>query len=644
MNDGNKREKPLWAQLRDTHGRDLPSSVPLSTLLAAHPILRSMSAPELAEAIQVPVAKAEAAIDGYVRDAIPRELVADMRGASVDERIAQAGRPRPPGWLVREGGRLHVKDGAPAEAGAFNYAPNGTDPLPLGFFYRMPNRMVYEPSQWAKYASVVNEPLPTPIRVDAPTDFDALVCTVLRGEIEADPQDPSLPHPMKLRAFCVAMGGPLLAPVGDGLPFHPGGVYQDGTAQKGVAAAAAGVSEFAPTWPAPQPGEVFPLDAARKAFAAFQWYGPLPGDLETPEGVQYFDGWAGGVTRERYVYWYQIDDDGNWNRCMQVQGYVAADKKWVLPKKWGEALRAWEWRPSSDSDPHNVGEWKTFFSFDNFLRENQSTIVQAAFWVASIAVTVATLGAGAATLAAAATIGAILAAATKLYSALYADDPAKAVGAVLELGRAMNTATGGDFAAAVEKNNPGLATFAKTVAAPFQKIYEAAGGALGTIGTLWQQAQAMKNGLPIMGQVAWSAAVSAFGNGTSGPSAWLQMARLPTSSEIAQRLYDNAPPWVKDVVALGLAINATEQAQSSNLSGSYGFTLAPVVAKSKGVMKLTKAGQEGMKALWQPPPPPLVPPVPKFVPKQGSGPKAAAGGAAAVAVVGAGIAYLLFFL
>lgn len=647
-------EKPLWAQLRDTHGEDIPSTEPLSVLLGAHPNLRGLNVPELARAIEVTPERAERAIDSYVRDAVPAHLVPSALaagGQSVDVRLAMAGRAAPPGWVTSDRGRSRVDERERrADAGAWNDSPYASAPLPLGFFYRMPNRSVYD---FVNQTPGPGGTYPTLVRVDPPTAFDAQMATILRAPIEKDPDDPSMPHPNMVRAFVFAMapGGSGMVTNANGvLAAHPGGLNEDGSDPWTILAPyAQGAREDDPQWPRPLAGEGWDRAAIQRAFAAFNWYGPLPGDLETPDGVIYCDAWSKGeVKRERYVYWYQIDDDGNWNRCQQVQGWTDEDGgKWILPSKWGEKLRAWMWRPTDGQRSWDVGEWRTFFAFDRWVQENGNTLATIAFWIAAAAITLATFGAGSGALVVAASVQAVLLAAQRLYVALMADDPSKAMVAVVELGKAFNGAAGeGGLPEAIKKNNPGLAKFAESVAAPFQKIYDAAKTGISDIYALWDKAQAMKGQLPIMGQVAWTAAIGAFG-GTKGPGAWLQMARLPTTSEVGAELLANAPPWARDLISLGLTLSALEQAQQGSGAKSLVFYQAPVSVQQQGqgFFQIPKFTQEAVKAIWTPPPPPIVPTVPKFVASPGSGPKgAASAGGAGVVLVGAAAAAWYFFM
>lgn len=637
----------LWAQLRDTHGKDLASSVPRATLIAAHPNLRALDAPALAEHLGISEPDARDAIVAYVADAIPRELLsaeAAREGASVDVLLTMAGRSAEPGWM---GASARAR----REAAGWNDTDYGSSPLPIGYAYRMPNRVLYEAGAVAAYQSGTGA-APSPIGLDAPTGFDAQMATCLRGDVPSDPGDPSLPHPDWIRAFCFAMrpsGAGMVTNANGELTAHPGGVLLDGSEPALVLAESArGVREYDAEWPRPIAGEVFNVDAIRKAYSAFQWYGPLPGDVETPDGVKYWGDWPDGISRERYVFFYAIDGDGNWNRCLQVQGWDGT--AWTLPSHWGELSRVWQWRPTDGANPHNVGEWKTFFSFDNWLNENKTAIAVAAFWISSIVVTVSTLGAGAATLAAAATVSALLIAAQKLMAALVANDPAKTVAACLEIGKAMNNAAGGDLGAAIKRDHPELAAFTTNVCAPFQKIYEAAGGALSDVRALWAKAQGLKSDLPIMGQVAWAAAVGAIGGvgGTNGPAAWLQMSRLPTNGEIANELWENAPGWAKDVVALGLSLSALELAQASGRGSAYhsgSILSAPKLSGAGGgVLQISAPNAQAIRTLWQVPPPPVAPPIPVFVPTDANGaPQASSAAAPVIAAAGIGLAWFLGF-
>ncbi len=650
----------LWASLRETEGTFRHGSGALQTI-AAHPPTRRMRPAELARVAGVSEDEARAAIREYVAGALPTELAHDMKAdASVDELFALAGRPAPPKWLTKKGPvQMITRDDA-----GYSELTGGSAIVPIGWFYTMPNRIAWDPNEWHAYFYGQGAvPLPEPVRVDVPTGYDVLCATVLRAPVAPDPNDPSVPAPELARAFAFAMtggtGGAIMRGRGNDLSVwiaSPGGLGPDGrsylAAASDVGAAVApeaiNASETAPSWPELQPGEALRIDELRKAYDAFRWYGPLPGDVETQDGKLYWQGWEDDVIRERYVFWYAKDDDGNWNKCLQVQGWNG--KEWVLPRKWGEGIRVWVWRPSEGaSDPTSQGEWRTFFSFDNWINEHKNDVAIVAFWVSSILITVSTLGAGAATLAAAATISAVLIAAQKLYSALLANDPAKAVAAIVELGKAVNEASGGDLVAAIKKNNPGLATFAETVAAPFQKIYKAAGSALGSIETLWMQAMAMRKELPPIGAAAWNAALGAF---PGGVGSWIQMGRLPTSSDVARELWEHAPSWAKDAVALALSLSAAEQAQASDRATAV---RAPIIRKSSSSVAMMGMGGQAMvqiqapmaqaiRATWKVPPPPIDPPVPVFNTSSGPPAKAAAAGTIAVAAAGVGVlAYLAGF-
>ena len=552
MSRDKRPEKPLWVQLRDTHGRDLPSSVPFSTLLAAHPSLRSKSARELSDALGISLREADRAIHGYMVDAFPAELVPNAPGSSVDDRVALAGRPGPPGWVSGKGVASRVDVGHAghrscrdrfASASGINDEFRGV--LPLGWAYRMPLREVVRDGSGAI------------VSLGAPTAFDAQVATILRGEVPESPDVPGLPRADVVRAFAVAMGGSAMIhtePDG-GFGFQVGGLPPSE-----LTAGARGVVEDVGTWPGPQPGEVFPWDAIRTAYAAFRWYGVLPGDSEGPPVAD----WSSGdrVSRQRYVFWYLLADDGAWNKAVQVQGYSEEKKAWILPSKWGESIQVYVWRPT---ESQFVGEWTTFFSWDRWNNENKGQIMGVAVWVAALAVTVATLGAGAGALAAAATFQAAMFALQKLYGAIAAGDAAKAVAATAELGTSLNNASDkGDFLGAMKQNNPGLAKFTEAVAAPFAKVYQAAGGAAATVQSVWDQAGALRRALPAVDGATWGAAANAVGGAGPGALAWLQMARLPSSSEVASELWTNAPPWAKDLVAMGTALAATEQAQEAD--------------------------------------------------------------------------------
>jgi len=560
MTHDKRPAKPLWAQLRDTHGRDLASSVPLSALLAAHPALRSKGAPELAEALGLSVAEAESAIVGYVRDAVPLELRAHAPGSSVDRLLTLAGRPAPPGWVRGAGLRSRVER---SEAGSAIGDFSGTRPLSLGFFYKLPFRGVMGSDA---------QGYPAPVSVDPPTAYDALVATILRSEVPPDPNDPGLPHPDYLRAFCVAMGGSCMTGTNPGggmlpLPFHPGAIDPSLLRES-----ARGVVEDVGSWPRLQPGEAIYDAATRKAYEAFRWYGVLSGDTEGPPGAW---GWSDSdrVSRMRYVFWYQQDPgDYAWNKCVQVQGFSEAQQAWILPSKSGEAVWVWYWRPT---DSQFVGEWRQFFNFDRWNVENKGEYMAVAVWVAAAALTVATLGAGAGALAAAGTFQAAIYATERLYKAIGKGEPAAAVAAAVELGDALNKASDkGDFLGAMKAGNPGLAKFAEGVAAPFQKVWDAAGGVAATVQSVWTKAEDLRKQIPKVDGSAWAAAASAFGL-NSGAATWLQLARLPSSAEVAGQLWENAPAWARDVVAMGVALSAAEQAQAADAFARSSMVFGP---------------------------------------------------------------------
>ena len=634
--------KPLWALLRDTHGREQAGTVVLSAVLAAHPELRSKAPAELAEVLNVSPLEAERAIAGYVLDALPAELNPRGHGGSVDDRLTAAGRAAPPGWVSGRGSRSRVdvghvghphEAGAPAcrERFAFKRDASGLNDefrgvLPLGWAYRMPLRGVVRDGSGAF------------VSLDAPTAYDALCATILRGPIPASPDVPGLPAASHVRAFCFAMGGASLIhtePDG-GFGFQIGGLPPEQ-----LTASARGVVEDAGTWPDPQPGEVFPWDAIREAFAAFNWYGPLSADTEGPPGS--WD-WASAdrVTRQRYVFWYLRADDGAWNKAVQVQGWSDEKKAWVLPSKWGESIQVWVWRPT---ESQFVGEWKTFFSWDRWNNENKGQIMGVAIWVAAIALTVGTLGAGAGALAGAATFQAAMYALKRLYDAIGAGDAAAAVKATAELGATLNAASDkGDFLGAMKANNPGLAHFAESVAAPFAAVYQAAGGALATVQSVWDQAEALRKSLPKVDGATWASAANAIGGAGPGALAWLQMARLPSSSDVAGQVWENAPPWARDLVAMGTALTATEQAQAADASirssvmfGGGGGRSASF--QGGGMMQLSHVAAEATRAIWSAVAPPAAEPgALVLTPVQG-----ASGGAGAGVVVAAAAAAAWFF-
>jgi hypothetical protein len=620
MNRDNRAEKPLWANLRDTHGRDVPSTNPFARLISAHPALRGKDAGELASALGIAPHEAEAAIMAYVHGALPPALVPHAPGRSVDARLMMAGRPAPAGWVSssREGARVETH-GPRGESAGLNDTFRGV--LPLGFGYKMPDRSVR-----AQDGTLVSVP--------APTAYDAQCATILRADVPSDPNDAGMPRSDVVRAFCVAMGGDLVAAAPDGLaPFQFGNV-----APENLTPSARGVVEEVGSWPAPQPGEVFNGAAIRNAFAAFKWYAPLSGDTETDHPSWSWDD-SDKVTRERYVFWYLQDDSAQWQKCVQVQGFSNAKNTWILPSKWGESIQCWAWRPT---DSQYVGEWRTFFSWDRWNNENKSTIAGWAVWIAAAAVTLATLGAGAGVLAGAAAFQAAMYALKKLYDAVGAGDPAVAVAAAVELGRNANAMADGDFLNAMAKGNPGLAEFTGKVAAPFAKIYDAAGGAAATVESVWSQATALQSQVPKVNEGIWATALNTVGAGDAarGAGAWLQMARLPSSAEVAGELWANAPSWAKDLVALGVGLSAAEQGQARKGGGVMQSLYSVNVSRGGGMMQLSPSIANVVRSTWSAVPPPASEASPpSLVPVQSSG-----GSSAAAPLLLAGAAAALWFV
>lgn len=610
----------LWAQLRDRHGYDVDSTVPESTLLAAHPNLRGLSATELAERLGIDVVLAERAIAGYVADCVPPELLCDAPGASVDERLARAGRPGEAGWMPRARRRDD-------DAGAVVVPGGQAQILPLGY-----GDLLYLRGEHDSNNALLT--------IDPPTPLDLQTLTILRSAIPSDPNDPSLPAPDAIRAFAIAMGA--YGDTGNGAFIKDTGydlgpnAWWQGKYDLNMVVPGVG------TWPAPQPGESFPIDAIRKAKSAVDWYGPLPADVETEPGKLYWSDWDSDdqITHERFVFWYAQDDDGNWNRCLQVQGWSEVKGTWVLPRKWSSSVRVWMWRPSNASNPHNEGEWTTFFNFNNWLKDNQTTVFQVSVWVASIAATVLSLGtASPAAISAAATFSAALAAASSLYSNLIKGDIRGAIQSTLKFGAAMNQAAGGDIAKAFAKENPELAKFATKIAAPFEGVYNAAGAALGNIESMWNQAQAQKSKFGAIGGGFWADTLSAFAG--SGAAKWMQVARLPTSGDVARELYEASPAWVKDAVALSMTLSAAEQAQASSQMGSLGsqIAIAPKVQMG-GMIQISLANAQAIRATWPVPEKATDPPIPIF--NATSAPPGSSSSAAPVAIVAAaGVAWVL---
>jgi hypothetical protein len=264
-----------------------------------------------------------------------------------------------------------------------------------------------------------------------------------------------------------------------------------------------------------------------------------------------------------------------------------------------------------------------------------------AVWVAAALLTVATLGAGAGALAGAAAFQAALVAMQRLCVALGNGDPSAAVAAAVDLGKALNNISdGGDFAGKLAKENPKLAAFAAQVAAPFAKVYEVAGGAAASAEALWSRAQAMQSQLPKLDRGMWGQAFQAMGPQMTGAAAWLQMARLPSSAEVAGQLWANAPDWAKNTVAMGVTLAAAEQAQAAHSGSSVQFSLVAAAPKGGGVMQLSKAAAAFVKASWSAVPPPPAPVSGlSFVPPPNPG-----GGGAALPVLAVGAAAAFFLL
>jgi len=644
MNRDNRAEKPLWANLRDTHGRDVPSANPFARLISAHPALRGKDAGELASALGIPQHEAEGAIMAYVHDALPPELVPHAPGRSVDARLMMAGRPAPAGWVSssREGARVETH-GPRGDAGALGGSGGvGSAPLPIGWAYRMAAR-------------VTRDPQGQMVSVDPPTAYDAQCATILRSNVPSDPNDPGMPAPEWVRAFCVAMGGDLKTT--DGGAWSAPGFQWGGLDPQTLTPTARGVVEDVGSWPAPQAGEIFNGAAIRNAYAAFNWYGPLSGDVETADGNVTWSWDAGDkVTRERYVFFYLQASDASWNKCVQVQGFSQSKNQWILANAKGEDVRLWAWRPT---DSQFVGEWKSFFDLRRWLDENANAITEATIWVGALAVTAVTLGAAGGTVAAAAAASAAFTAAANAVLALrgaYANgDWMAAFKAVVSLGAAANTAAGGDLVTTIGKENPGLAAMVESVAKPFQSVFDAAQkleqSVAPSASAIWDAATALRKSLPQIGPATWAQAHAICGQPADtfeSASTWLQMARLPSTADVANELLANAPPWAHDAIAFGLALSATEQAQSFTVAKTVMF--APQLVKGGQSMmfapQAVKAGT-GTRALWAStssvPPPAANPAAPKLVPTAGGSGKAGGGSSAAAPLVLAGAAVALWF-
>lgn len=434
-------------------------------------------------------------------------------------------------------------------------------------------------------STVVNNPFPLGVSYEPHYTYQSggrasgsLDQEILHAPIPADPGYPSHPAPEFYDAFVIAMN------IG-----HPMAMDADGTnyltaedMMNGYGGPPAADRERKADWFYNFPEGTSIEALVNKAYAAFNWYGPLPVDQE--DETITWKNWAkdDNVQKERRIFYYSTsawDRDADFDLTMVEYGFATNGDNagnWIWPDANGTTVTYFFNRGG--------GQWKAFFDLNKWLDQNSDGIRYTFEALAIMLVSVVTLGTGGVV------FGALVTAAEasrRLAKAIQSGDTSQMMNAAIELGKsfeAVYTTSGvapvvNDAMNDLAKKIPNGAAWITNVARPFAKLYQKASvyidQGMATFDALAKTANENSHGIfPKIDPEYWKNAIAkeAFGVGQR----WALKAQNLAKDELSGMIA-SVPWYAQGAAAFGATIRSVEIAQGELPAGQQ-MHFGPVVA------------------------------------------------------------------
>lgn len=461
-------------------------------------------------------------------------------------------------------------------------------------------------------STVVNNPFPLGVSYEpfytyqsAGRASGSLDQEILHNPIPADPSYPSHPAPEYYDAFVKAMniGFPLTMNA-DGTDYI---TAED--LMNGAGGPPAPNRERKQGWQYHFPEETSIEALVNKAYAAFNWYGPIPVDQE--DGNITWANWAkdDNVQKERRIFYYSTsfwDRDADFDLTMVEYGFATngdSAGNWIWPEANGTTVTYFFYR--------GANQWKAFFDLNKFLDQNSDAIRYTFEAVVGALVSVITVGVGTPIYAA---LVAAAEAARRLAKAVQSGDSSLMIAAAVELGKDLNAvySTSGmapavdDALKNLEAKIPNGKAWIDNVATPFSKLYQKASTfidqGMSTFDALAKTANENSHGIfPKIDPEYWKNAIAKEAFGVS--QRWALKAQNLAKNELSN-LVASVPWYAQGAAAFGATIRAVEISQNELPAGQQMFapnlvTNRDRIRTGQGVsMFISPEAAASIRAIW----------------------------------------------